>query len=70
MLNLRLARGLNFSDFYERTGQEACVTFADRFRRLASVGLIRLDADAICLDGTGIAVADAVAAEFLSTLRE
>jgi oxygen-independent coproporphyrinogen III oxidase len=65
MLNLRLARGLNFADFTARTGADARHAFAEQTDRLSRLGLIRVDPDAVRLTEAGLNVADAVAAEFL-----
>jgi len=65
MLMLRLAGGLNFDTFTRRTGRSAIELFADTIDRIARIGLIRLDGDAIRLTEAGIDVADSVAAEFL-----
>jgi oxygen-independent coproporphyrinogen-3 oxidase len=69
MLNLRLARGLNFADFAARTGADALELFASQIDRLSRLGLIRIDENAVRLTEAGLNVADAVAAEFLSEFR-
>jgi oxygen-independent coproporphyrinogen-3 oxidase len=66
MLNLRLSRGLNFTDFTARTGAEARELFAGQIDRLSRLGLVRLDDEAIRLTEAGLNVADAVAADFLA----
>ena len=66
MLNLRLARGLNLAEFTSRTGADALAVFAEQIDRLAGLGLVRVDEDALRLTETGLNVADAVAAEFLA----
>ena len=66
MLNLRLARGLNFADFARRTGADAGAVFTEQVDRLSRLGLIRVDPDAVRLTQAGLNVADAVAAEFLA----
>jgi oxygen-independent coproporphyrinogen-3 oxidase len=65
MLMLRLAGGLNYKQFSERTDQSALVLFAAPIDRLSRLGLIYVDTSAIRLTEAGINVADAVAAEFL-----
>jgi oxygen-independent coproporphyrinogen-3 oxidase len=65
MLMLRLTDGLTLDHFFERTGRSALKVYAVQIDRLTQLGLVRVDADAICLTETGIDVADAVAAEFL-----
>jgi oxygen-independent coproporphyrinogen-3 oxidase len=65
MLMLRLAGGLSFNAFSARTGWSAVEFFAAPIERLAPLGLIQLDSDAIRLTESGIAVADAISAEFL-----
>ena len=65
MLMLRLSSGLNFDTFSARTGYDARKLFAPTLERLAKTGLIRIDNVAIRLSEQGIAVADAISAEFL-----
>ena len=65
MLRLRLSRGIEFDDFTARTGLDARTAFADQLDRLGKVGLVRIDREAARLTDAGLAVADAVAAEFL-----
>jgi oxygen-independent coproporphyrinogen-3 oxidase len=65
MLMLRLSRGVNLDAFTKCTGYNARVHFAGPIDRLSRMGLIRLDSDAIRLTNEGIAVADAISAEFL-----
>jgi oxygen-independent coproporphyrinogen-3 oxidase len=66
MLLLRLAGGLNYAAFAAKTGLDARTVFADQVDRLGRPGLLSADADAIRLTETGLNVADAIAAEFLS----
>jgi oxygen-independent coproporphyrinogen III oxidase len=66
MLMLRLAGGLNYAAFAAKTGLDARAVFADQVERLGRPGLLTADANAICLTESGLNVADAVAAEFLS----
>jgi oxygen-independent coproporphyrinogen III oxidase len=70
MLQLRLARGLNYSDFSARTGQDACVIFAEVIDRLRPSGLLQTGEAGIQLSDQGLAVADAIAAEFLAAAGE
>jgi oxygen-independent coproporphyrinogen-3 oxidase len=65
MLMLRLTEGLRLDHFQNRTDRSALEVFADPLDRLSRLGLLRVDADAICLTEAGIDVADAVSAEFL-----
>ena len=65
MLMLRLDRGISLSDFADRTGWDARTTFADPVGRLTGFGLLEVDAEGIRLTDSGLAVADAVASEFL-----
>lgn len=68
MLMLRLSRGLNFSDFADRTGRDARKLFAEPIERLVPNGLLSIDQTALRLTDRGLEVADAVAAEFLNAL--
>ncbi len=65
MLMLRLNAGINFSHFADRTGYNVCTLYAGVADKLASLGLISIDADAIRLTDKGLNVTDAVAGEFL-----
>jgi coproporphyrinogen III oxidase-like Fe-S oxidoreductase len=66
MLLLRLARGLNFADFAARTGGlDARAIWADTIERYSKAGLLAVDQAGFRLTDGGIAVADALAAEFL-----
>lgn len=67
MLLLRLTSGLKFDAFADRAGLDARVIFADQMDRLASMGLLIVDATGLRLSERGLNVADAVAAEFLQT---
>jgi len=67
MLMLRLTTGLNFSAFSTRTGYDPLKLFAPILDRLAKTGLIHIGKDAIRLSDSGIAVADAISAEFLDS---
>lgn len=66
MLMLRLAGGINFSVFADRTGLDVYTTFADQIGRFGPPGLLRVDPDALRLTSRGLEVADALAAEFLA----
>ena len=66
MLLLRLTEGLNFDDYADRTGRDARQLFARQLDQLAPAGLITIDANGFRLTERGLAVADAVAAEFLA----
>ncbi|MDB5172530.1 MAG: coproporphyrinogen oxidase, anaerobic [Phycisphaerales bacterium] len=66
MLMLRLSGGLNYAAFAAKTGLDARTVFADQVNRLGGPGLLTADANAIRLTESGLNVADAVAAEFLS----
>jgi oxygen-independent coproporphyrinogen-3 oxidase len=66
MLMLRLARGIEFSPFADRTGSDPRVIFSDLLERLCAINMVRITPDSIRLTDKGLAVADAVAAEFLA----
>lgn len=66
MLMLRLASGISYDDFTDRTGLDARAVYAEQIGQLARAGLLVAGTSAICLTETGLNVADAVAAEFLS----
>jgi coproporphyrinogen III oxidase-like Fe-S oxidoreductase len=66
MLMLRLASGIDYADFTARTGLDARTVYAEQIERFGRVGLLIAGSSAICLTETGLNVADAVAAEFLS----
>jgi oxygen-independent coproporphyrinogen-3 oxidase len=66
MLMLRLSRGIDLADFSARTGFDARNLFAPRLEQLARARVIDITDDAIRLSDSGLAVADAVAAEFLA----
>jgi oxygen-independent coproporphyrinogen-3 oxidase len=66
MLMLRLSRGLNFAAFADRTGGlDAQTIWHDTIERYVRTGLLRVDQAALTLTDAGLAVADAIAAEFL-----
>jgi oxygen-independent coproporphyrinogen-3 oxidase len=66
MLMLRLERGIVLNDFSARTGLDARSHFAATIDRLEQLGLITAGHGAIRLTESGLNVADAVSAEFLS----
>lgn len=66
MLLLRLARGLNFDDFANRTNIDARLRWADPIARFSRVGLLDVDDRGFRLTDAGLAVADALASEFLT----
>jgi oxygen-independent coproporphyrinogen-3 oxidase len=66
MLMLRLERGIVYSDFAARTGADARALFADPIHRLTRLGLLESDLEGVRLTERGLAVADAVSAEFLA----
>jgi oxygen-independent coproporphyrinogen-3 oxidase len=66
MLQLRLTRGIDFADFAARTGCDARQLWPTVLRRLRDLDLLRLDEWGCRLSDKGLAVADAVASEFLS----
>jgi oxygen-independent coproporphyrinogen-3 oxidase len=70
MLQLRLTRGIDFSDFHNRSGYDARVLFADVSKRLTRAGLIECTDTGIHLTESGLPVADGIAAEFLQIAGE
>ena len=66
MLMLRLTRGLEFDVFASRTGMDAREMFADPIGRFCGAGLLEMDERGVRLKESGWAVADGVAAEFLT----
>jgi oxygen-independent coproporphyrinogen-3 oxidase len=67
MLRLRLAEGIDFADFAERTGRDASMLFADVFKRFTKLGLLMIDDRSVKLTEKGWNVADAIAGEMLPT---
>jgi oxygen-independent coproporphyrinogen-3 oxidase len=65
MLLLRLAQGLNYSDFSARCGFDARVLWSDQIDRFSRVGLLSGDERGFRLSDAGLAVADSLASEFL-----
>jgi coproporphyrinogen III oxidase-like Fe-S oxidoreductase len=70
MLRLRLAEGLCFAAFADRFGVGGRAYFRDPIVRYTSAGLLDTDDTRVALSDAGIAVADAIAAEFLSIASE
>ena len=66
MLTLRLARGIDLPALSARTGFDAAALFSDREAHLLRLGLVERVGDNVRLTEAGLAVADAVAAEFLA----
>jgi oxygen-independent coproporphyrinogen-3 oxidase len=66
ILMLRLSRGIDLADFAARTGCDALNLFSPCLEQLDRLGLIHVRSDSIRLSDSGLAVADAVAAEFLA----
>ena len=65
MLLLRLTRGLNFADFAARTGFDARALWSDPISRFTQTGLLDCDNRGFRLSERGLAVADALASEFV-----
>jgi oxygen-independent coproporphyrinogen-3 oxidase len=65
MLGLRLARGVKFAEYASRTGCDARAVYAEQIERLLKLRLIEVDNAGFKLSDEGLAVADAVAGEFL-----
>jgi len=66
MLQLRLARGVVFTDVARRSGIHIAEEFAAVIERLMGLGLIQVREDGFGLSEKGLNVADAVAGEFLT----
>ena len=66
MLMLRLTRGIELDTFQRETGLDPRLEYADVLRRFVPVGLIEVDERAIRLTDAGLAVADAISAEFIN----
>ncbi|MFI5380137.1 MAG: coproporphyrinogen III oxidase, partial [Tepidisphaerales bacterium] len=66
MLQLRLARGIDFADFLARTGVDARRRFAAAIEQLARAGLIDRDERGIRMTERGLEVADGIAGEFIT----
>lgn len=65
MLRLRLSEGIEFDAFAERWGFDACNVYGDEIGRLGKLGLIEVRPERFVLSESGLAVADAIAGEFL-----
>jgi oxygen-independent coproporphyrinogen-3 oxidase len=65
MLRLRLSDGVGFADYAARWGRDAHADYADELARLSKVGLLVIDRERFVLSDAGLAVADAIASEFL-----
>lgn len=65
MLRLRLSDGAVFDDYAARWGRDARADYADELNRLAKLGLLDVNARRFALSDGGVAVADAIASEFL-----
>jgi len=66
MLRMRLDDGLDFANFTEQTGLDACELYSSPITRLKQLGLIEADNTRMKLSDIGLNVADAVAAELMS----
>lgn len=66
MLRLRLTDGIDRAAFQSRWNCDPMHVFADPITRYARQGLLAVSSQSIQLTETGVAVADALAAEFLS----
>jgi len=65
MLRLRLAGGISFSDYADRWGRDARDDYAGELAHLSKLGLLDITDARFALSEAGLAVADAVASEFL-----
>jgi len=65
MLRLRLSAGVSLSEYTAQWGRDARNDYAAELAQMTKLGLITLDADRFALSDSGLAVADAVASEFL-----
>ena len=63
---MRLDDGLDFANFTEQTGLDACELYSSPITRLKQLGLIEADNTRMKLSDIGLNVADAVAAELMS----
>jgi oxygen-independent coproporphyrinogen-3 oxidase len=66
MLGLRLANGIDFDEYAARWGCDARSVYCDQLARLTGLGLLKMDERRFAVSDAGLAVADAIAAEFLS----
>lgn len=67
MLQLRLTRGVEFADYAARTGFDARNLFPAQIESLSKLGLIEVDSWGLRLTAPGLAVADSIAGEFISS---
>jgi coproporphyrinogen III oxidase-like Fe-S oxidoreductase len=65
MLRLRLSDGVAFDDYAAQWGRDAREVYSDELNRLAKLRLLDVDARRFALSDGGLAVADAIASEFL-----
>jgi oxygen-independent coproporphyrinogen-3 oxidase len=68
MLGLRLSEGLKFDDYAAQTGFDARSLFEDQLRRLKKFGLLQVNDSGFLLTDAGLAVADTIAAQFLTPI--
>lgn len=68
MLQLRLTRGIDFSEYADQTGYDARTVFSDVLSRLSKVDLLEVDNTGFRLTDRGLPVADAIASEFLNAV--
>lgn len=68
MLELRLSRGVVYSEYTARTGFDARSLYATQIDRLSHLQLIQADNRGFCLTDAGLNVADAIAGEFLDPI--
>jgi coproporphyrinogen III oxidase-like Fe-S oxidoreductase len=66
MLMLRLSDGIHLAEFTARTGFNAVELYSARLEHLSGLGLVERNDVSIRLTDKALAVADAVAAEFLA----
>ena len=69
MLGLRLTTGINLTAFAAETGFDAYSLYAAQFDQLTKAKLIKIDNHAVTLTEHGINLADAIAAEFLTSIE-
>jgi oxygen-independent coproporphyrinogen-3 oxidase len=65
MLRLRLSAGINFDEFAARWSCDAREVYSEALQHLSKLGLIQIETQRFSLSDAGLAVADAVASEFL-----
>ena len=65
MLRLRLADGVDFAAYADRWGVDARSEYAAELAHLSKLGLVEISEARFALSDAGLAVADAVASEFL-----